>query len=116
MQRGRGRMEAPPPSFLYADFEAMQNVEGIFFANLLCYLSAEEEDIHALEGVDCALQFLHDLDDLVDVPDSDGEREITQLERVRWHVYSSRTLPATTRGGGPTDGGGQSVVFQGLDP
>ena len=29
-----------------------------------------------LEGEDCALQFLHDLDDLVDVPDSDGEREI----------------------------------------
>ena len=54
----------------------MQNVEGIFVANLLCYLSAEEEAIHALEGVDCALQFLHDLDDLVDVPDSDGEREI----------------------------------------
>ena len=29
-----------------------------------------------LEGEDCALQFLRDLDDLVDVPDSDGEREI----------------------------------------
>ena len=29
-----------------------------------------------LEGEDCALQFLPDLDDLVDVPDSDEEREI----------------------------------------
>ena len=29
-----------------------------------------------LEGEDCALQFLRDLDDLVDVPDSDKEGEI----------------------------------------
>ena len=41
-----------------------------------CYSSTEEETIHVLEGEDCALQFLRDLDDLVDVPDSDGEREI----------------------------------------
>ena len=45
-------------------------------ANLLCYSSTEEEAIHVLEGEDCALQFLHDLDDLMDVPDSDQEREI----------------------------------------
>ena len=30
-------------------------------------------------GGDCALQFLRDLDDLVDVPDSDQEREILVL-------------------------------------
>ena len=34
-ERG-GRMETPPPLFVYADFEAMQNVEGIFVANLMC--------------------------------------------------------------------------------
>ena len=69
-------MEAPPPLFVYADFEAMQSAKGIFVANLLCHLSAEEEQIHVLEGEDCALQFLHDLEDLVDVPDSDYECEI----------------------------------------
>ena len=74
---GEGRMVAPPPPlFVYADFEAMQNAEGVFVANLLCCLSTEEEAIHVLEGEDCALQFLHDLDDLVDVSDSDQEREI----------------------------------------
>ena len=72
---GGGRMEAPPPMFVYADFEVMQNVKGILAANLLCHSSAKET-IHVLEGEDCALQFLHDLDDLVDVPDSDEEREI----------------------------------------
>ena len=29
-----------------------------------------------LQSEDCSLQFLHDFDDLVDVPDSDEEREI----------------------------------------
>ena len=76
-EEGEGRMVAPPPPlFVYADFEAMQSAEGVFAANLLCYSSAEEEAIHVLDGEDCALQFLHDLDDLVDVPDSDQEREI----------------------------------------
>ena len=70
-------MEAPPPPlFVYADFEAMQNAEGVFVANLLCYSSSEEATIHVLEGEDCALQFLHDLDDLTEVPDRDQEREI----------------------------------------
>lgn len=69
-------MEAPPPLFVYADFEAMQNAEGIFVANLLCYPSAKEETIHVWEGEDCTLQFLHDLDDLVSVSESDEEREI----------------------------------------
>jgi len=66
----------PPPMFFYADFEAMQNAERVFVADLLCYSSAEEETIHVLEGEDCALQFPNDLDDLVDASDSDQEREI----------------------------------------
>ena len=37
---------------------------------ICCYSSTEEETIQVLEGEDCALQHL------VDVPDSDGEREI----------------------------------------
>ena len=44
-ERG-GRMETPPHLFVYADFEGMQNVEGIFVANLLCPSSAKEEAIH----------------------------------------------------------------------
>ena len=70
-------MVAPPlPLFVYADFEAMQNAEGVSVANLLCYSSSEEATIHVLDGENCALQFLHDLDDLTEVPDRDDEREI----------------------------------------
>ena len=57
----------PPPVFIYADFEAMQNAERVFVTYLLCYSSAEEETIHVLEAEDCALQFPNDLDDLVEV-------------------------------------------------
>ncbi|CAH3171078.1 unnamed protein product [Porites lobata] len=66
----------PPPLFVYADFEAMQNAEGVFVANLLCYSTSEETTIHVLDGEDCALQFLRHLDDLTDIPDREGEREI----------------------------------------
>ena len=41
---------------------------------------------------------------------------VSQLEKIRWHVRLARTLPATTRGGEPTDGGRQSIVFQRADP
>ena len=37
-EEGGGCMVAPPPPlFVYADFEAMQNAEGVIVANLLCY-------------------------------------------------------------------------------
>ncbi|CAH3126339.1 unnamed protein product, partial [Porites lobata] len=76
-EEGGGSMVAPPPPlFVYADFEAMQNAEGVFVANLLCYSSSVDTTIHVLDGEDCALQFLRDLDDLTDVPDCEGEREI----------------------------------------
>ena len=54
----------------------MQNAEGVFVANLLCYSSSAETTIHVLDGEDCALQFLRDLDDLTDIPDSEDERTI----------------------------------------
>ena len=76
-EEGGGSMVAlPSPLFVYADLEAMQNAEGVFVANLLCYSSSEETSIHVLDGEDCALQFLRDLDDLTVLPDSEGEREI----------------------------------------
>ena len=75
-EEGGGCMVAPPPPlFVYADIEAMQN-EGVFVANLLCYSSSEEEVIRTLYGEDCVLQFLQDLDDLAEVPDSEQQRNI----------------------------------------
>ena len=34
--------------FVYADIEAYQNEEGVFVANLLCYSSSEEEEMHVI--------------------------------------------------------------------
>lgn len=68
--------------FVYADIEAMQLVDRSFEPNMLCYRTAEEEEIHCLRGSDCCLQFLHDLDALTEQPDheevddDDDERTI----------------------------------------
>ena len=76
-EEGGGCMVAPPPPlFVYADIEAYQNEENVFIANLLCYSSAEEDTIHALDGEDCVLQFLQDLDALAEEPDSEKQRNI----------------------------------------
>ena len=76
-EEGGGCMVAPPPPlFLYSDIEAMQNAEGIFIPNLLCYSSSDEEDIHVLEGDQCVLNFLHKLDYLTEVPSNEQQREV----------------------------------------
>lgn len=66
----------PPPLFVYADIEALQNHESVFQANLLCYSTSQEDTIHVLEGNHCIANFLHELDDLAEVPESDKMREI----------------------------------------
>lgn len=70
-------MVAPlPPLFVYADIEALQNHESVFQPNLVCYSSSEEQNIHSLHGEDCVLEFLQDLDDLAEQPDSEQQRNI----------------------------------------
>ena len=54
--------------FVYADIEAMQLADRSFEANMLCYRTAEEEEIHCHRGQDCVLQFLRDLDELTEQP------------------------------------------------
>ena len=76
-EEGGGCMVAPPsPLFVYADIEALQNHESVFQANLLCYSTSEEDTIHVLEGNHCISNFVHELDDLAEVPESDKRREI----------------------------------------
>ena len=76
--RGEGRLHGgtTPSPICLRRFEAMQNAEGVFVANLLRYSSSEEATIHVLDGEDCALQCLQVLDDLTEVPDRDQEQEI----------------------------------------
>lgn len=59
---------------VYADIEATQMADRSFEPNLLCYRTAEEEDIHCLRGSDCCLQFLNELDALAEqLPESNSE-------------------------------------------
>ena len=76
-EEGGGCMVAPPPPLMvYADIEALQNNESVFQANLLCYSSSEEDTIHVLDGEECVLNFLHELDDLTEVPGNEKQREV----------------------------------------
>ena len=77
-EEGGGCMVAPPPPlFVYADIEAYQNEENVFIPNLLCYSSSEEEEIHVIDGDQCVLNFLQELDDLAEVPDNnEQQREV----------------------------------------
>ena len=50
--------------------------DRMFEANLLCYRHSEDTAIKSLKGSDCCLQFLHDLDDLTEVPDDDRDRPV----------------------------------------
>ena len=61
--------------FVYADIEAMQLEDRSFQANMLCYQTAEEDEIRCLRGSSCVLEFLHDMDDLTDQPVEDEEQE-----------------------------------------
>lgn len=60
--------------FVYADIEAQQLEDRTFEANMLCYRTAIEDEIHCLRGRDCCLQFLPTLDGLADQP-ADNEEE-----------------------------------------
>ena len=74
-EEGGGCMVAPPPPlFVYADIEAYRNEENVFIANLLCYSSSSEEEIHVIDGDQCVLNFLQELDDLAEVPDNNEEQ------------------------------------------
>ena len=73
---GRSHGGAIPSFVCLCRFRSHADAEGVFVGNLSCYSSAKEEAILVLQGEDCALQFLHDLDDLVDVPENGQERQI----------------------------------------
>ena len=64
--------------FVYADIEAMQLVDRSFEANMLCYRTSEEEEIHCLRGPGCVLAFLSAMDELTEKPPemlAEGEEE-----------------------------------------
>lgn len=71
---------------VYADIEALQLPDRRFEANMLCYRTAEETDIHCLRGSDCVPRFLRDLDELAFQPrdpasDEEDEEDAEPGER-----------------------------------
>ena len=118
-EEGKGSMVAPPPLFVYADFEAMQSAEGVFVANLLSFVCRRRD--HPCVGRWGLCPAIYARSGWPGRRAGQWPRAwdycgVSQLERVRWHVPLVRTLPATTGGGGPTDGGCQRAFFQEWTP
>ena len=81
---------------VYADIEAMQMADRSFEANMLCYRTSEEDEIHCLRGSDCVLDFIHELEELTERPadvraegeeddDDDDEDDDARLIFVIFH-------------------------------
>ena len=75
-EEGNEKQPLPPPLFVWADIEAMQLVDRQFEPNMLCYRTSESENIVTRKGKDCVKTFLHDLDDLTDIPNDDRDRQV----------------------------------------
>ena len=72
-----GRRKKDPLSsalLVYADIEAMQLADRAFEANMLCYTTSEDAEIHCLRGSDCVLDFIHVLEELT-IPPADMQAE-----------------------------------------
>ena len=57
-------VEYPPPFFVFADFEATTNEEGVQTPILLCLEDEESEDIIPFYGEDCVESMFEHLDSL----------------------------------------------------
>ena len=75
-EEGNEKQPLPPPLFVWADIEAMQLADRQFEPNMLCYRTSESENIVTRKGKDCVKTFLHDLDDLTDIPNDDRDRQV----------------------------------------
>ena len=74
---GNGNCLVPKntPLFIYADYEAMTDAEGVQTPILVCCESVEEEDTHVFYGESCTEDFFEYLDELT-VDDYDDERQV----------------------------------------
>ena len=67
---GRRKKKDPLQDALmvYADIEAMQLGDRSFEANMLCYTTSEDEEIHCLRGSNCVSAFIGKLEELTVPP------------------------------------------------
>ena len=64
-----------PPLFIYADYEATQDEEGVHSPILICCEREDDEDTEVFYGSDCSAEFMAYLDDQATTEDGE-EREL----------------------------------------
>ena len=74
------KVEREPPLFVFADYEAVTDLEGIQQPILIGYESVESEECHTLYGPDCTTRFIEEL--AVDC-DGDDRRVIVVFHNLK---------------------------------
>ena len=54
----------------------MLDAKNQFIPDLICYATSEDDTVVSHFGLDCAEKFVHDMDDLTEVEDTEKERDI----------------------------------------
>ena len=72
---GYCKVEKPPPLFVYADYEAMTDPQGLQTPILVCCETEDDDETQVFYGEDCTESFFDFLDDLV-LDDYGDERKL----------------------------------------
>ena len=68
-------VEQPGPLFVYADYEATSDAEGVQHPILICAEPEDEDDTFSFYGADCTQRFMDYLDDQT-VDEHGDERKV----------------------------------------
>ena len=71
----------PPPIPVFADIECYQDEDWVFHANLICWSSAEEDEIHHSDKIE---DFLAALEELTGVEGDERERKVVLFFHNMW--------------------------------
>ena len=79
----------PPPIPVFADIECYQDEDWVFHANLICWSSAEEDEIHHSDKID---DFLAALEELTGVEGDERERKVVSFFHNMWGFHGNFIL------------------------
>ena len=82
-KKGNIQVERDPPLFVYADYEAMTNAEGIQEAVLVGYETGESDECVLIRGSDCTARFIEELEGLAVDQDGDDRNVIVVFHNLK---------------------------------
>ena len=82
-ENGLVEVEREPPLFVYADYEAVTDVEGVQSPILIGYETSESDTTHFHYGETCTAHFMRDMESLAVDSDGDDRRVIVLFHNLK---------------------------------